>query len=173
MRPTHIGMRSRAAAAALTALALGLVPAAGATSARADEGATITEQDLPPPGTHAAPADDWPDAHDGTPVVNVIDLAQNSSIFTGRIDSESELRSIAWADDQFVTYGVTHTFRPGHRILVQVHSTWFPLIERNPQAFVDIGRAKASDYHKATQRLHRSKELPSRLVAQMMSQVIP
>jgi predicted acyl esterase len=52
--------------------------------------------------------------------------------------------------------------------MVQVHSTWFPLVERNPQTFVDIGRAKAVDFRKATQRVHRSKEMPSRLVAQWL-----
>lgn len=63
---------------------------------------------------------------------------------------------------------VCHTFRPGHRIMVQVQSSWFPLVERNPQRFVDIGRAKESDFRKATQRLYRSKEMPSRLVARTL-----
>jgi putative CocE/NonD family hydrolase len=63
---------------------------------------------------------------------------------------------------------VCHTFRPGHRIMVQVHSSWFPLVDRNPQTFVDIGRAQASDYQKATQRVYRSQALPSRLVARML-----
>ena len=63
---------------------------------------------------------------------------------------------------------VYHTFRPGHRIMVQVHSTWFPLVERNPQTFVDIARAQESDFRKATQRVYRSKEMPSRLVAQVL-----
>jgi uncharacterized protein len=61
---------------------------------------------------------------------------------------------------------VCHTFRPGHKIMVQVQSTWFPLVERNPQTFVDIAHARESDYRKATQRLYRSKDLPSRLVLQ-------
>ena len=64
---------------------------------------------------------------------------------------------------KFTLPDVCHTFRTGHKILIQVHSTWFPLVERNPQTFVDIGRAKASDYRKATQRVYRTKELPSRL----------
>lgn len=63
---------------------------------------------------------------------------------------------------------VHHTFRPGHKIMVQVHSTWFPLVERNPQTFVDIARAKQSDYRKTTQRVYRSKEMPSRIVAQTL-----
>ena len=61
---------------------------------------------------------------------------------------------------------VCHTFRSGHKIMVQVQSSWFPLVDRNPQTFVDIYSARASDFRKAVQRVYRSKELPSRLVVQ-------
>ena len=54
-------------------------------------------------------------------------------------------------------------FRAGHRLMVQVQSSWFPLVDRNPQTFVDIYTAKPSDFEKATQRVYRSKEMPSRL----------
>jgi putative CocE/NonD family hydrolase len=67
---------------------------------------------------------------------------------------------------KFALPDVYHTFRSGHKIMVQVQSSWFPLVDRNPQTFVDIYSAKRSDFQKATQRLYRSKELPSRLVAQ-------
>lgn len=63
---------------------------------------------------------------------------------------------------------VHHTFRTGHKIMVQVQSSWFPLVERNPQTLVNIGKAKESDFRKATQRIYRSKERPSRLVARML-----
>ena len=56
-----------------------------------------------------------------------------------------------------------HTLRSGHRIMIQVQSSWFPLVDRNPQTFVDIYSAKDSDFKKATQRVHRSKEMPSRI----------
>ena len=56
---------------------------------------------------------------------------------------------------------VHHTFRRGHRITVQVQSTWFPLVDRNPQTFVDIFRATEADFVKATQRVHRSAAMPS------------
>ena len=56
---------------------------------------------------------------------------------------------------------VYHTFRPGHRIMIQIQSSWFPLIDRNPQKFVEIPWAKPEDYQKATQRVFRSKDLPS------------
>ncbi len=55
-----------------------------------------------------------------------------------------------------------HVFKKGHRIMVQVQSTWFPLYDRNPQKFVpNIFEAKDSDYQKATQRIYRSKHFPS------------
>jgi putative CocE/NonD family hydrolase len=68
----------------------------------------------------------------------------------------------------FTLPDVCHTFRPGHKIMVHVHSTWFPLVERNPQTFVDIGRARASDYQRATQRVYHTKAMASQLVAQVM-----
>jgi uncharacterized protein len=63
----------------------------------------------------------------------------------------------------FTLQDVYHTFRAGHRIMVQVQSSWFPLVDRNPQTFVDIYSAKPEDFRKATQRVYRSAELPSRL----------
>jgi hypothetical protein len=58
---------------------------------------------------------------------------------------------------------VSHTFRKGHRIMVQIQSTWFPLIDRNPQKFVNIYKAKPSDFQKATQRVYRSGRVSSHL----------
>jgi uncharacterized protein len=55
-----------------------------------------------------------------------------------------------------------HVFKKGHRIMVQVQSTWFPLYDRNPQKFVaNIFEAKESDYQKATEKVYRSNEYPS------------
>ena len=59
---------------------------------------------------------------------------------------------------------VCHTFRVGHRIMVHVQSSWFPLIDRNPQVFVDIGQAKDEDFRSATQRVFRDVARPSRIV---------
>lgn len=56
---------------------------------------------------------------------------------------------------------VNHTFRRGHRIMVQVQSSWFPLADRNPQKFVDIYTARAADFQKATERVYRSRTSPS------------
>lgn len=51
---------------------------------------------------------------------------------------------------------ILHTFRRGHRIMVQVQSTWFPLVDLNPQKFMDIPKANPEDFQKATQRIYRS-----------------
>jgi putative CocE/NonD family hydrolase len=53
---------------------------------------------------------------------------------------------------------VCHVFRPGHRIMVQVQSSWFPLVDRNPQSFVNIPTAKASDFRKAVERIYRGPQ---------------
>lgn len=59
---------------------------------------------------------------------------------------------------------VLHTFKPGHRIMVQIQSTWFPLIDRNPQKFVpNIFLANDTDFVKATHRVYRSTQFPSRI----------
>jgi uncharacterized protein len=62
-----------------------------------------------------------------------------------------------------------HVFLKGHRIMVQVQSTWFPVIDRNPQKFVpSIYQANASDFVSATQRIYCSPDLPSHLVLPVM-----
>lgn len=57
----------------------------------------------------------------------------------------------------FSMQDVNHTFRRGHRIMVQVQSSWFPLTDRNPQTFMNIADAKPSDFVKATQRVYHGQ----------------
>ncbi len=57
----------------------------------------------------------------------------------------------------FTMPDVNHTFRRGHRIMVQVQSSWFPLTDRNPQTFVNIPDAKPSDFVKATERVYHAE----------------
>jgi uncharacterized protein len=64
---------------------------------------------------------------------------------------------------EFVLQDVLHTFKTGHRIMVQVQSSWFPMIDRNPQTFVDIYKAQVSDFRKATERVYSTPEFPSRI----------
>jgi len=58
---------------------------------------------------------------------------------------------------------VAHTFKKGHRIMVQVQNSWFPLVDRNPQKFVDIYKCSDSDFQKATQRIYHDAKYPSHL----------
>ena len=72
--------------------------------------------------------------------------------------------------NQAVRYAIdlhtnAHAFLQGHRIMVQVQSTWFPVYDRNPQKFVpNIFEARAADYVKATQRVYRTAQAPSAVV---------
>ena len=58
---------------------------------------------------------------------------------------------------------INHNFLKGHRIMVQVQSTWFPLMDRNPQKFVNIYNATESDFQKATERVYHSSALQSQV----------
>ena len=73
-----------------------------------------------------------------------------------------------------VTFGlqdVYHTFRRGHRVMIQVQSSWFPLVDRNPQTFVPIPMAKPSDYQKALQRIYRTRALPSHVTVLVLPRI--
>jgi uncharacterized protein len=63
---------------------------------------------------------------------------------------------------------VFYTFQRGHRIMIQVQSSWFPFIDRNPQTFVPIFQAKAEDFVKATHRIYRAPATPSALVVRVL-----
>jgi hypothetical protein len=69
----------------------------------------------------------------------------------------------------FTIWDKFHTFKKGHRIMVQIHSSWFPYFDRNPQRFMDIYRAGPRDYIRATQRVYRSAEFPSHLVLPVLA----
>lgn len=62
---------------------------------------------------------------------------------------------------EFTLPDICHTFRSGHRVMVQVQSSWFPLVDRNPQTFVNIPTASAVDYQKATHRVYRAANAAS------------
>ena len=61
-------------------------------------------------------------------------------------------------------HGNNHRFLKGHRVMVQVQSTWFPVIDRNPQTYVEnIYKATEADYQPATQHIYRSRSFPSHI----------
>ncbi len=70
-----------------------------------------------------------------------------------------------------VEYGMNdifHTFRRGHRIMIQVQSSWFPLVDRNPQKFMNINEAKEADFQKAVHRVFRGREAASKVTVQVV-----
>ena len=69
---------------------------------------------------------------------------------------------------EYIMPDVAHVFRRGHRVMVQIQSSWFPLNDRNPQKFCDIPNAREADFVKATQRLYRSRSMPSNIVLPLL-----
>jgi predicted acyl esterase len=92
-----------------------------------------------------------------------------NDVFRGRFRRSFE-RPEAIVPDRVAEYSIDlhsqdYRFLQGHRLMVQVQSSWFPLIDRNPQTYVEnIFRAKDSDYRAATQRIYRSLRFPSHVV---------
>jgi hypothetical protein len=111
--------------------------------------------------------DVYPDQVGAQPAMGGYQLMIAGDIFRGRY-REGFDKPKALAPNKALTYGVklptaNHVFLPGHRIMVQVQSSWFPLYDRNPQTFVpNIFFAQPGDYKKATQRIYHSSyiELP-------------
>lgn len=68
----------------------------------------------------------------------------------------------------YVMPDIYHTFRRGHRIMVQVQSSWFPLIDRNPQKFCDIYHARPDDFQVAQQRIYHSPQARSQIEVQAL-----
>ncbi len=65
---------------------------------------------------------------------------------------------------RFAVPDVAHTFKKGHRVMVQVQSSWFPLVDRNPQKFVNIYTCDDADFIKETIRVYHDSEHPSQLI---------
>jgi hypothetical protein len=63
---------------------------------------------------------------------------------------------------------VAHCFRKGHRIMIQVQNSWFPLVDRNPQIFTDIYHADEKDFQRATHRIYHDKEHPSSVIISVL-----
>jgi len=100
------------------------------------------------------------------PEMGGYELPISMDIFRGRYRDSFEHPSPIPAGKpqryRFTLPAVNHVFQPGHRIMVQIQSSWFPLYDRNPQTYVEnIFFAKPADYVKATQSIYRSRELPS------------
>ncbi|HEX7578429.1 MAG TPA: CocE/NonD family hydrolase [Thermoanaerobaculia bacterium] len=105
--------------------------------------------------------DVYPDEVPGWPALGGYQLAVSMDVFRGRYRESVETPKPLAADTplpyRFALPTANHVFLPGHRIMVQVQSSWFPLYDRNPQTFVpSIFWAKPGEYRKATQRVYHA-----------------
>jgi putative CocE/NonD family hydrolase len=105
--------------------------------------------------------DVYPDEVAGQPALGGYQLMVSADIFRGRYRESFENPAAIPSDRplpyRFALPTANHVFLPGHRIMVQVQSSWFPLYDRNPQTFVpSIFRATPADYRKATQRIYHA-----------------
>ena len=119
--------------------------------------------------------DVYPDTVSGDRAMGGYQLMVSGEILRGRYRSSFE-RPAAIPAGQVLEYTVklppqTYRFQRGHRIMVQVQSTWFPLYDRNPQTWVpNIFEAKATDYQARTHRIWRTARQPSHLVLPVLPQ---
>jgi putative CocE/NonD family hydrolase len=95
-------------------------------------------------------------------------LMVSNEVFRGRYRRNAEkpepIMPDAVLEYAFSLHTQNYTFVKGHRLMVQVQSTWFPIIDRNPQTAVpNIFNAKESDFRKATHRIYRSAQYPSHI----------
>ena len=110
--------------------------------------------------------DVYPEKYESDPNMGGYELMVADEVFRGRFRNSFEKPEPIPAN-KVTPYTIDlhtndHVFLKGHRIMVQVQSTWFPIIDRNPQKYVpNIFNAVAADYQKATQRIYCSKQFPS------------
>ncbi len=118
--------------------------------------------------------DVYPDQVGSQPQMGGYQLMISGDIFRGRYregyDKPKALAANKPLSYRFGLPTANHVFLPGHRIMVQVQSSWFPLYDRNPQTFVDnIFFARPEDYKKATQRIYHSSYIELPLVEKPVS----
>lgn len=92
------------------------------------------------------------------------------SKFRSSLETPEPMTPNAVSSIEFVMDDVLHTFKKGHRVMVQIQSSWFPLVDRNPQSFVDIYTASTRDFQTAMQRVYHSRAEPSYLALQVLRQ---
>ncbi|MBK9436539.1 MAG: CocE/NonD family hydrolase [Chloracidobacterium sp.] len=118
--------------------------------------------------------DVYPDKFESEPSMSGFQLMIAGDVFRGRYYKGWEKSNPIPANSvqkYQITYPANdHTFKKGHRIMVQIQSTWFPVIDRNPQKFVpNIFKATESDFQKATQRIYRSGKNASYIALPVIS----
>jgi uncharacterized protein len=117
--------------------------------------------------------DVYPERYPEDPKMEGFQLMIVEEIFRGRFRRGFE-KPAPVRPNQVQEYAIdlhanNHTFKKGHRVMVQVQSSWFPLYDRNPQKFVpNIFQASPEDYQTATQRVYESARYPSRITLPVM-----
>jgi hypothetical protein len=118
-------------------------------------------------------AKDYPDMRSGQHLGGY-QMMVRSEVIRGRFRNSNErpepFTPNAVTQVRLPLQDVLHTFQKGHRVMIQIQSTWFPLVDRNPQKFVDnIYLADEKDFIKATQRVYRSKGQPTGFQVNVLS----
>jgi putative CocE/NonD family hydrolase len=112
--------------------------------------------------------DAYPDSNPEEPAMAGYQLMIVDEIFRGRyrqsFDKPAPITANQVNEYTIDLHANNHTFKKGHRVMVQVQSTWYPLYDRNPQKFVaNIFLAQPQDYQSATQKIYESARYPSHL----------
>jgi putative CocE/NonD family hydrolase len=113
--------------------------------------------------------DVFPEPEPTNPRLSGYQMMVAGEVFRGRFWKDFR-KPVALVPNEVTPYTISlrdrdHRFLEGHRIMVQVQSSWFPLIDRNPQTFVpNIYEARSTEFVKATQRIYRSRDQASHLV---------
>jgi putative CocE/NonD family hydrolase len=117
--------------------------------------------------------DVYPEHYPKEPRMGGYEFMVANDVFRGRFRKSFEKPEpiIAGKVEEYTIdlHSLNHVFLKGHRIMVQVQSTWFPIIDRNPQKYVpNIFLAKESDFQKATQKIYHTAEFPSHIELDVM-----
>ena len=122
--------------------------------------------------------DVYPEDMPNDPKMGGYEFMVSNEVFRGRFRKSFErpepIAPNQTTEFKYSLHSQSYRFQKGHRIMVQVQSTWFPIIDRNPQTYVaNIFQAKASDYRPATVKVYRSAQAASHLVLPVVSDVRP
>jgi putative CocE/NonD family hydrolase len=122
--------------------------------------------------------DVYPEDMPSDPKMGGYEFMVSNEVFRARyrdgLDHPTPLVPNKVTEIKYSLHTQSYQFKKGHRIMVQVQSTWFPIIDRNPQKFVpNIFAAKDSDFQSATQHVYRSSAYPSGIVLPVVTSVVP
>jgi len=105
------------------------------------------------------------------------EMLVHGEVFRGRYRNSYEVPEAFIPDKiekvQFSIGNIAHTFRKGHRLMIQIQSSWFPLVDRNPQQFVDIYKCSENDFKTATIRIYHDSYYPSKIYLPLFDQNKP